>query len=120
MTLAELVARYESMYGQAPARNAMEKLRAMHMMRPSCDCVYCGMALFGGADTEFDHKNAEGKELREANVSTRDEIKAIIAGRHKDMENRQFICNRCNKMKGSLKESEWLASPMYRYVSRNK
>ena len=118
MTLADLMARYEAVHGVRPARNTMEKLRAMLILNPSCECPYCNRPLSGGADTEFDHKNAGGRELRVRGISSRIEIADILANRHPDVANRQFLCCVCNQMKADMSEAEWLASPMYAWVSK--
>lgn len=114
---AELKARYIAEYGWSENKNTRReierKLRAFCITNETCACHYCQRPLNGGADSHFDHTNANGNEWRNR-MRTRDELQKIVDGTHPEGEYRKFLCIFCNDAKGTKIESEWLASPAYR------
>jgi len=113
MTLQEVLDRHIAKHGRLTT-DAQRKLRAFHIVtKGECVCGYCGVALLGDDDSEFDHMDADGAWWRKNVGPSRTEFSMIWDGTHSAVDRRKFACDMCNRAKGTMPYDEYIKSEAY-------
>ena len=105
------IAAYVEYMGVTPTDQALTKVKSIAIRngRPNCDD--CGIRFSCADDAELDHRQGIGGQLRAENLKSRHEARMIVDGTHPDPTSVVYLCSNCNKLKRSMTEAEWLASP---------
>jgi len=112
-TFEQLRDEHEARHGRV-TDEALRKLKAFHTVtQGTCECGYCGVALKGDDDAEFDHMDADGAWWRKNVGPTRKEFMMINDGTHPSADRRKFACDMCNRAKKSMPYDDYIKSDEY-------